>query len=68
MKPKHFELVGKDSVEKHQNKEEGVDEEEQSHLKKDDAHLKFPKFKGTCECEQPNAELYEFKGNMMVNK
>ena len=28
----------------------------------------FPLFKGKCECDEPNAELYEFSGNLKVEK
>jgi phospholipid-transporting ATPase len=28
----------------------------------------FPYFKGQCECDEPNAELYEFSGNLKIDK
>lgn len=28
----------------------------------------YPTFKGRCECDEPNAELYDFSGNLKVDK
>jgi len=28
----------------------------------------YPTFKGKCECDEPNAELYEFSGNLKIDK
>lgn len=28
----------------------------------------YPTFKGRCECDEPNAELYEFSGNLKIEK
>jgi hypothetical protein len=28
----------------------------------------YPTFKGRCECDEPNAELYDFSGNLKFDK
>jgi hypothetical protein len=28
----------------------------------------YPSFKGKCECDLPNAELYEFTGSLKIDK
>ncbi|CDW77273.1 phospholipid-translocating p-type flippase family [Stylonychia lemnae] len=56
-------LKPKDFLFKNQNEKDSARKDKQS-LKGG----KFPVFKGRCECDLPNAELYEFSGNLKYEK